>query len=75
MLLCCREVMHQPRKASVSLRVNNLYENGNLLGGASSGAFSVSNANTTAVGVTGKYKVFDKFSLFASFTGGFTNVS
>ncbi|MGB5225590.1 MAG: S8 family peptidase [Arenicellales bacterium] len=62
-------------KSSVSLRVNNLYENGNLLGGASSGAFSVSNANTTAVGVTGKYKVFDKFSLFASFTGGFTNVS
>ena len=61
--------------SSVSLRVNNLYENGNLLGGASSGAFSVSNANTTAVGVTGKYKVFDKFSLFASFTGGFTNVS
>ncbi len=61
--------------SSVSLQVNNLYENGNLLGGASSGAFSVSNANTTAVGVTGKYKVFDKFSLFASFTGGFTNVS
>ena len=62
-------------KSSVSLRVNNLYENGNLLGGASSGAFSVANANTTAVGVTGKYKMFDKFSLFASFTGGFTNVN
>ena len=57
------------------MRVNNLNENGNLLGGASSGAFSVSSANTTAVGVTGKYKVLDKFSLFASFTGGFTNVN
>jgi len=62
-------------KTSVSLRVNNLYENGNLLGGASSGAFSVSNANTTSAGITGKYKVFDKFSLFASYTGGFTNVA
>jgi len=62
-------------KSNVSLRVNNLNENGNLLGGASGGAFSVSNANTTAVGVTGKYKVLDKFSLFASFTGGFTNVN
>ena len=61
-------------KTSVSLRVSNLYENGSLLGGASSGAFSVSHANTTALGVTGKYKVFDKFSLFASFTEGFTNI-
>ena len=61
-------------KSSVSLRVNNLYEEGNLLGGASSGAFSVANANTTAVGLTAKYKVFEKFSLFASYTQGFTNV-
>jgi len=60
---------------NVTLRVSNLFEDGNLLGGASQGAFSVSNANTTAVGITGKYKVFKKFSLFASFTEGFTNVN
>ncbi len=61
-------------KMSVSLRVNNLFEDGSLLGGATSGAFSVANANTTAVGLTGKYRVFNKFSLFASFTEGFTGV-
>lgn len=61
-------------KSSVSLRVSNLNENGSLLGGSSGGVFSVSRANTTAVGLTGKYKVFEKFSLFASFTEGFTNV-
>ncbi|MFW2440830.1 MAG: S8 family peptidase, partial [Arenicellales bacterium] len=61
-------------KSSVSLRVSNLNENGSLLGGSSNGVFSVSQANTTAVGLTGKYRVFEKFSLFASFTEGFTNV-
>ncbi|MCK5359448.1 MAG: S8 family serine peptidase, partial [Gammaproteobacteria bacterium] len=61
-------------KSSVSLRVSNLYEDGSLLGGSSEGVFSVSNANTTAVGITAKYKVFEKFSLFGSFTEGFTNV-
>ncbi|NOY17142.1 MAG: S8 family serine peptidase [Gammaproteobacteria bacterium] len=61
-------------KMSVSLRVNNLFEDGNLLGGASSGAFSVANANTTAIGLTGQYRIFDKFSLFGSFTEGFTGV-
>ncbi len=61
--------------SNISLRVNNLNENGNLLGGASNGVFSVANANTTAVAVTGKYKVLDKFSLFASFTEGFTNIN
>jgi len=61
-------------KSSVSLRVSNLNENGNLLGGSAGGVFSVSQATTTAVGLTGKYKLFEKFSLFASFTEGFTNV-
>jgi hypothetical protein len=61
-------------KMTVSLRVNNLFEDGSLLGGASSGAFSVAHANTTAIGLTGQYKIFDKFSLFASFTEGFTGV-
>jgi hypothetical protein len=62
-------------KSSVSLNVSNLYEDGSLLGGASDGAFSVSNANTTALGITGKYRIFEKFSLFGSFTEGFTNVA
>jgi len=61
-------------KTSVSLRVSNLYEDGSLLGGASGGAFSVAHANTTAIGLTGKYRVFEKFSLFASFTQGYTGV-
>ena len=61
-------------KSSLSLRLSNLYEDGSLLGGASGGAFSVAHANTTAIGVTGKYEVFDKFSLFASFTQGYTGV-
>ena len=61
-------------KTSVSLRVSNLYEDGSLLGGASGGAFSVAHANTTALGLTGKYRVFEKFSLFASFTQGYTGV-
>jgi len=63
------------KNTSLSLQVSNLNENGSLLGGASNGVFSVSNASTTAIGVTGKYRVFDKFSLFASFTEGFTNVN
>ncbi len=62
-------------KSSISLRVSNLYENGNLLGGSSGGVFSVSRAQTTALGLTGKYKVLNKFALFASFTEGFTKVN
>ena len=61
-------------KTSISLRLSNLYEDGSLLGGASEGVFSVSNASTTAIGLTGNYQFSNKLSLFASLTEGFTNV-
>jgi hypothetical protein len=54
--------------------MSNLYEDGSLLGGSSGGVFSVSHANTTALGVTGQYRLFDKFSVFASYTQGYTAV-
>lgn len=61
-------------KTSISLRLSNLYEDGSLLGGASEGVFSVANASTTAIGLTGNYQVSKKLSLYATLTEGFTDV-
>jgi len=60
--------------SSLSLRMSEITEKGSLLGGASDSVFSVSRSKTTALGLTGSHKVFDKLSVFANYTHGFTNV-
>ena len=61
-------------RGSLALRLSEIREKGSLLGGASGGVLSVSQSKTTALGLTANHRVFDKLSLFANYTHGFTNV-
>ena len=65
---------HHDEKNSLSLRLSEIREQGSLLGGASDGVLSVSRSKTTALGLTANHRLFDKLSLFANYTHGFTNV-
>jgi len=62
------------RNASLSLRLSDIVEDGSLLGGASGGVFSVDQAHTTALGLSGQYRLLDRLTLFANYTHGFTSV-
>ncbi len=61
-------------KATVKLHVGQLAERGSLLGGSNGGAFGVDRTNTTAVGITGQYRLSDSLALVGNYTEGYSRV-
>lgn len=62
-------------RARLSLRLGHMMERGSLLGGASNGSFSVSRADTRAVGLGATLRLSPKWSAVANMDLGLTSVS
>jgi len=58
----------------VSVALSHTTEKGNLLGGGAGGPFSVNQAATTALGVSARYRLGEKYSLIGSWSTGRTVV-
>lgn len=61
-------------KLRLGLQLSGLNEQGSLFGGASSGAFSVENAETMAAGFTARLKLSQKISLHSIYSQAYTLV-
>jgi len=62
-------------KLELSMQFGQLAEQGSLFGGANGGVFGVDNSQTTAIGVSGRYRVTPNLALFGSYTEGYTRVA
>ncbi|GJL81665.1 MAG: hypothetical protein DHS20C01_12990 [marine bacterium B5-7] len=68
------ETSYETPRYGLAVQVGELYEDGSLFGGSSSGAFSVDSAKTLSIGLSGRYSLTPETSLIGSYTRGFTDV-
>lgn len=62
------------RRGMLALSLGRLAERGGLLGGVAGGPFGVDRADTTALGLSGRYDLGARFSLVGHYSEGYTRI-
>lgn len=68
------ETSYETERFGLALQLGELREKGSLFGGSSGGAFSVDEARTLSLGLSGRFSVTHDTSLIGSYTIGMTDV-
>ncbi|MCZ7598104.1 MAG: hypothetical protein M5U09_10795 [Gammaproteobacteria bacterium] len=68
------ETSYETERFGLALQLGELREKGSLFGGSSGGAFSVDEARTLSLGLSGRFSVTPDTSLIGSYTVGMTDV-